>query len=434
VSVGADVFTLHGDGYTYLSIADTDTGWTEAINPNADEVKAYMNGWQAAFSSSNRYVIFKSLVDGSYCPINLNADVATTSNTTTVTLSSNPGFVVGDSIVVSNTGVAAAITGVNGNTLTFAGSMNVTAGTSKIIKFTTAATDYCKANVAPNYAGYQLHYKLATPEPITALNCPISGDLWSLVKGDNYITMDSGIVLGEVANPVLNAGYYQLNNTQFAGSELKNKVDDILYTYRNGISDANWTQTSDGYAIGKEREYCPQAKYDTNATYTVDYKILATIAPQIVSSITLAYPQSVYDSIESIGKAVEGKQDRNNILDMLIDLAQYETLKFEYQGKGVDRTGIGVTFVMTTALTPKITKPIITAKLTTAMFLVGSNSNNLTMSDMQIRRITVLGQNNNQLAVEVAYIGADASVKGYLSSSGVGYFIVDIIADCRGRI
>ncbi|NRT36045.1 hypothetical protein BJV38_001371 [Clostridium beijerinckii] len=52
----ADRVNSGPDGQMWLSVADSDAGWS--IPPNNDEVKAFMNGWKAVFwlSSNNRYV------------------------------------------------------------------------------------------------------------------------------------------------------------------------------------------------------------------------------------------------------------------------------------------------------------------------------------------------------------------------------------------
>jgi hypothetical protein len=77
-----------------------------------------------------------------------------------------------------------------------------------LVKCDNGTTDFtllnwCKSNIAPNYQGYKLHYKLSQPEPITDSNVHYHGDDLSITTGDNYIVMDSGMVLGEVANPIM---------------------------------------------------------------------------------------------------------------------------------------------------------------------------------------------------------------------------------------
>ncbi|MEZ2737770.1 hypothetical protein ACBQ08_28505, partial [Aneurinibacillus aneurinilyticus] len=41
-----DTHAVSADGYVYISIADTDSGWGENYTPSEDEIKAYFNGWK----------------------------------------------------------------------------------------------------------------------------------------------------------------------------------------------------------------------------------------------------------------------------------------------------------------------------------------------------------------------------------------------------
>jgi len=64
-----------GDLYHYnsynliMSVADTDTGFTESAVPTADEIKAFFYGWQAKTSDANgKPTAWKSIVDGTDAP------------------------------------------------------------------------------------------------------------------------------------------------------------------------------------------------------------------------------------------------------------------------------------------------------------------------------------------------------------------------------
>ncbi|MED1406056.1 hypothetical protein P4U07_25290, partial [Bacillus mycoides] len=79
---------------------------------------------------------------------------------------------------------------------------------------------YVKANRAPNYKPYKLTYQLATPRVEIV---QVEGDL--VVDGLAQVTVDSGVVVREKANPVYDSNYssYSINADVFAESRLKYK-------------------------------------------------------------------------------------------------------------------------------------------------------------------------------------------------------------------
>jgi hypothetical protein len=101
-----------------------------------------------------------------------------------------------------------------------------------------------------------MHYKLLNPEPITDSNVQIQGKFWSIVPDDNYINIDTGMILNEAANPILattgESYYINCNYSNTSASYLKNKAEIVTSVYRNGIYD-NWNRGYDlKYANGKE--------------------------------------------------------------------------------------------------------------------------------------------------------------------------------------
>ncbi|NRT36043.1 hypothetical protein BJV38_001373 [Clostridium beijerinckii] len=189
--------------------------------------------------------------------------------------------------------------------------------------------NYCKNNIAPGYDGYQFHYKLQNPEPITDDNCHIRGDIPLFDVGDNYLYLDSGMVLGEVANPKNNGTYYCLGYTgnylDSGYSPLKYKTKpDLLFNptvYKNNVFDTiPWVNIQYGIDVYSR---IPLANFDTNATYTVDYKILATQAPQI-GTISCSYSQDINSAISNIQESLNNKQVHDSILDQIVDKSLYE--------------------------------------------------------------------------------------------------------------
>jgi hypothetical protein len=70
-----DYFRLY-NGSVYMSIRSTDSGWTDALNPNVNAVKAFMNGWKAVGSNGTVYTSWVSILDASVPTTNTEAWVA----------------------------------------------------------------------------------------------------------------------------------------------------------------------------------------------------------------------------------------------------------------------------------------------------------------------------------------------------------------------
>jgi hypothetical protein len=324
----------------YPQVSDTDTGWTENINPNNDEVKCFMNGWKALFSTNGRYVTWISIVDGSLPSGGPSTKLSSTytSGSTSLVVENSSIFSVGDGLALvcdDGTVWGRTITAISSNTLTISAITHSASIGTVVVKeddgiASTPLLNYCKNNVAPGYPGYQLHYKLQNPEPTTDLNCNVKGDIPKFDVGDNYLYLDSGIILEEVANPVLGGGSnnYYLNDTTF-NSPLKYKVESISNAYRNLIFDSKYNRSGYDTGRGYGREFLAWtvANFDINSTYTVDYKILATQAPQI-GVISCSYGQDIVGTIENIQEEVNNRQQHDSILDSIVDLSLYETIDF----------------------------------------------------------------------------------------------------------
>ncbi|NRT86542.1 phage tail protein [Clostridium beijerinckii] len=322
--------------YFYYNPKDSDTGWSESINPNSDEVKAFMNGWKAlAYNgATNRYTGWVSIIDNSY-PLGATTTTTTSTGTatTSIVVSDSSKFSVSDYIMIQN-GILwnwGYVTAIPDSThITIQVAISYVSGAT-VVRCDNGTTNtfllnWCKNNVAPGYEGYQLHYKLQNPEPTTNINCHVHDDIPKFDVGDNYLCLDSGIVLGEVANPSLgNNNSYYLNDTLF-NSPLKYKVESINNVYRNLSLDSKYNRSGYDTGRGYGREFIawPTANFDSSATYTVDYKILATQAPQI-GTISCSYGQDIASSINDIKEEINSKQAHDSILDSIVDLSLYET-------------------------------------------------------------------------------------------------------------
>ncbi|GGF86956.1 hypothetical protein [Paenibacillus aceti] len=60
-----------------LTIANSESGWVDSINPNPNAIKALMNGWKAAANDGSKYTSWISLLDGKAPATNTEAYVST---------------------------------------------------------------------------------------------------------------------------------------------------------------------------------------------------------------------------------------------------------------------------------------------------------------------------------------------------------------------
>jgi len=440
-TVSDQAFMQLTSGNSYLSVADTDTGWAESINPNADEVKAFMNGWKAIYNNGTRYQMWVSVLDGLSLPQGAVTAVASaTSNTTTINVASGgTNFVSGDNILVTSvTGGVRSLGIVTGTptatVITFTTSVNVVS-TDILVKADIPATStplltWCKNNVAPSYEGYQLHYKLANPEPITDDNCHIHGDIPLFDVGDNYLYLDSGIILGEVANAYNDGTYYWNNVLQ---SQSKYKQERTLYTYKNGIYDTKAVigLRNDSYINNLGYGYTQWliANFDTNATYTVDYKILATQAPQI-GLIGCSYSQDIVTAINKLEEVTNNKQNHDSILDTLVDLSLYEKNKRPSLCNFLPWFSINGSVYLDFVFNFSVPKKAI-PRITYANVLVykGQSSAPIDITTKLTLNAIMVSTTN----VYIRFVTTDATTVADIKTYGV-QGLIDIIADCKGVI
>lgn len=436
---------------TYLSISDSDSGWTETLSPNDDEVKAFMNGWRAINNSGSRYLAWISVVDGSVPAGTISTTVGATytSGSTTMTLTSVTGLAVGDYIIVDN-GYLRSITSINGNVITLNTSISVGLTVNmRIMKCDnpagggTSLLTHCKNNVAPGYEGYQLHYKLANPEPITDVNVHVHGDIPKLDNGDNYLYVDSGMVIGEAVNPQLGNGTssnttYYINTNSYVNNvwgtpdtTLKNRfVENFIAIYKNKI----FYVWNIGYSTVLEKlllANTTQANYDTNATYTVDYQILKT-THTTPTAITMQYQQDVLSAVSDLSEGLNSRQKADSVLDGLVDLSVYEKVILT---NGMIcawiQSATGVLYLQVNVpLAKKKVVPTISLQNLSIMTRDASVAINAT-TKFSLANVYYLGNGFLQLGWSTADATTISNIKTYGAYLGAGT-ILEI--DCKGRL
>lgn len=453
--VGVSTDMIDGDhGYAYnntvnLTVADSDTGWTESFIPNNDEVKVFMNGWKSYYiDSSSRCVMFASDTHASLPPVAQYSAVATAyvAGTTELIVEDGTKFKVGDRILAAGY-IVWSVVSVTGNTITVqtAYGAAIPAGTLVVViddpsTGNTKVLDYCKTNIAPGYEGYRLHYKLANPEPITDTNVHVEGEIWDLVKGDNYVTVDSGIVLSEVANPILSLDGNSVAINVLNGligwtaknSQLQNMPERISTVYKNQNYDINWYHglVPPDYYGGKDCMATSSTNFDVNATYAVDYQILKTQHAQTFGSLSLSYPQSIISTLEGHSKALEQKQSRNTVLDDLIDLSLYEEIgntAFDYY-PWVHTVGVLYIRCNVKFSVPKRAIPVITTTSLRITAYTGATSAIVVNDKFKLEVLDVYRD-----GCSYVWTSTDAITIANIKANGASVKL-NLIADCRRRV
>lgn len=454
MSSSSDLFLRNPtNGITYITVSDTDTGWSESINPNNDCVKVFMNGWKSIVTNSGtspNYFCWVSVVDGSIPSgaISTTVTASSASGQTVITVANGSIFTAGDNITMYKFGggvVTYTVASVTSTTITLTSNLLATYDTTwSVIKddFGQSALpllNWCKNNVAPNYDGYQLHYKLANAEPITDDNCHIHGDIPLLDSGDNYLYLDTGMVLGEVNIPVLatDSSYYRINNnwtSNGTNSWFKYKDEVIKAVYKNGLYETNANVGSYSNDGGHTNGYClatiAPANFDSNATYAVDYKILVTQAPQI-GTISCSYSQDIITALNEVQEEINNKQEHDSILDTIVDLSLYEKITDLFIMGRMGQTGSNVYQARLTAvISHKKVTPIVTINPKAFWYFYPSGPVSVDLSKI-IFSLAYL--NKNQLMIVATYTGADTTIINAFNNGNIQMH-VDLILDCRGRI
>jgi hypothetical protein len=430
----------------FISVADTESGWIESLNPNNGEVKAYMNGWKAVAIANYRYVAWVNVLDGSFPSCVVSSPIVSQQGGNVVTVSDGSRFTVGDYVAAfSSEWNVAVITGVSGNQITVSLSLNTVAIGSNLIRCDNGGTDtrlvnYCVNNVAPGYEGYKLHYKLANPEPVTDSNVHIEGEIPKIDVGDNYICVDSGMVLGEVGKPIFWAGdnrYYISDNTSNSGmnaGNLKYRNEVIQEVLKNNVFDPNWTFNGIAYPYGNQLGYILQANYDQSAIYTVNYKILTTIAPQI-GCFEFDFRQDVVSALNILQEEVKSRQQKDSILDEIIDMSIYEKHSEGIYGKynGINWLWDGGTaFFFQIAIPFKVRKRCIPA-ITINNLKIFYSVHGIPSEDVT-GKVYMYRTDVTKDFVKLSYLVNDSTIISNLKTYGIATNNFEVIADCRGRL
>lgn len=431
-----------GDTY-YVAVADTETGWAETIAPNDDEVKAFMNGWKALKNNGTRYTVWASslVADPKTVPNAFPPGTTTTmsgtqgSGTTVITVADASIFKTGDGIWVYDNNPT-TVQSISGNNITLVGSLNLGANAGTVVtKVDANLVTYCKYNVVSGYEGYQLHYKLAKPEILGNLNAGLEGVMPLLNPGDNYIYLDTGMVLAEQNIPVFNNTGYWWINSYAPENLLSNKVESFGTLYIDGIYDnsplsisATYNALRGNYVLG-----IPVANYDPNATYTVDYKILATIAPA-VGTFTMQYGTDLNTIIKNVSEELNNKQTKNVMLDQIVDLSMLET--GGYPSNSTSNNAVPSWVVISGVMYIQIVVPFKAIKATLPT---------VTLSNLKVSKgtsgyivditnlVTMDGIALNTQAFTATYVVKDTTAIADIKSYGA-LVRFDYKADCRGKV
>lgn len=166
--------------------------------------------------------------------------------------------------------------------------------------------------------GYQIQYQLANP-----IEVEINAQLGiNFHDGLNQIEISEGIILGESVTPYYHSTYdnYYISAVD-TSSKTYYRPSKFLRIYKNGIDDTgNWVMNQPQAVLnyptyGFYQCNIPAYKFDTTASYSVDYVALDKylITPN-VDEVEIEY----YTSIESaIGRGFQDIADLKNTVDII---------------------------------------------------------------------------------------------------------------------
>ncbi|MDU5143508.1 MAG: hypothetical protein E6230_15120 [Paenibacillus dendritiformis] len=249
-----DVQAVSGDGYFYISIANTDSGWGPDYTPTQDEIKAYFLGWKMGIVGQPRTVLYngeggKVWYKISMCTVNA--------------------------------------------------------------KYSLSRQDWVEYDVPTYPAGidsagtynypYRLQYLKAKPTVEPVRNYELGA---TLSAGSNMVEVGSGIVIREKANPAQGGnGDWGINITSLPASLLNHKAATINQVYKRGV-DHQWVivTRSDGSAYGNQRASISNDNFDPAAVYHVTYTMLdPTLPTPIRGTIASNLRGTVSDLVEDVG-------------------------------------------------------------------------------------------------------------------------------------
>lgn len=232
---------INESGVHYILVPDAESGWAESVSPNTDEARAFMSGWKAVSTDGTRYRAWVSQLDETVPLTGCVYSMNTTGNSAGTQITCDDSkYAVGD-IVAFKMADGTWKSGTISSKGTGCIYVNAFTGTAlagyPVIKCDSSLSVVGRSNLAPNYTGYQIHFKSLSPKPVTDSICRIHGDTPTIKEGDNYILVDSGRVIGETASIQINGDAF-INGT---GKPLANKVSKLITVYKNNVDDTtNW--------------------------------------------------------------------------------------------------------------------------------------------------------------------------------------------------
>lgn len=302
-----------------------------------------------------------------------------------------------------------------------------------VVDGTTAPTvqsiDFVKANLAPNYEGYKLYYKLATPQPINESSdsylAPLVGDALMLENGANSVVFDTGVVLGEVATFVNVGGFYQENENSSPSTFRKYKAQNMINLYKNGVVDPN-AIIFGTVGVGDSRYALAIANYDQSATYTVDYTILKTQSPHI-STAQLKYSDGIVSAIEGLYGVVDTKQNSDISLETYVDLSMYE--KTLPNKKCITSWDFNTPKLSVTFAIPVVKKLSPTPFITQDTLIISKGNGAVNVTNL----FTLESRVYSDEQVTITYSTTDATTITDIKANGV-IVTASVTVDCKGRL
>jgi hypothetical protein len=452
-----EVFNCNG-GTLWLTVPNTVSGWIDSIAPVYSEAQAYLNGWKALATNNNKYIMWASQVDGTLPKGVVTTYVSTSTTTATFNTGDTSLFNVGDIIGVydelSRTlRTVQAITAKTASTITVASAFTCYAG-NLVAKLDNPGSSYynglnfCVNNVAPNFKGYQFHFKSIVPSPVTESNVVVKGDLITLGESANYLTVDTGVYLDEKIIPSFSEDDYEFKigcagNSEIAmkDSYLNHIVGNIMAIKRAGIDVTDEWDIQNivgmSYQVIEIPEVAIKSESDILYKYSsvsqiaeehgVDYKSPKWMTPP-VGYVSILAKNDLASALNQIHSALGNRQPKSSVLSNVVDLADYELIDLTSAPISVSYTKSSSTLLYTSVYIPfkvrKRTKP--TLKMSELKFRKGNSSVEVT----GLFKVSSTFVSND--GVTLVFSTSDTAIINDIMSSGLSMQLC-IEADCRGR-
>jgi hypothetical protein len=321
----------------YITIFDTDSGWSEHYKPSAQEIQAYFNGWKANGFTTGTAVTNE--LTGQLAPSGTYTFVQSGSYRNVVVEKSTDGTtwspaVENTDFKIDISGTKAALTNLSLSPMYFRISYSYGVAVNSwasLVDGSAPATNtlaYVSANMAPGFTPYKLSYVLSSPQTIVVSD-KVEGDI--VVNGATQVEVGSGIVIREKIAPKQHSTTldWYINeigvSSSVQDSPLKYRVSKIMNIYRNGVIDSKWAQTtSSSNQNGTVYATIKNTDYDPTAEYSVTYMLLdrQSFTTNILS-VTATYANNIRTALDDTIKRVEDNTTNISIQARLL----YDILK-----------------------------------------------------------------------------------------------------------